>query len=131
MVYNKGKSTFAYMAFPYSDDPKGNTLKARLLAKKIMDFNPNIFVLIPHTGLDMTLFGEFHERAKTHGVNDHYSACALEFIILDKIDLFIIGTHYTDMSNGMIWEHAYVDKLNMERKKVIDVKFAEELLRDD
>ena len=127
-MYNKGKSCLAYMCFPYSDDPEGNTQKARLLANRIMDNNPNIFVLIPHTAVDMTLFGEFHERAKIHGVNDHYCACALEFIILDKIDLFIIGTDLMDMSSGMIWEHAYVDKLNIERKKVIDVKFATELL---
>ena len=130
-MYNKGKSTLAYMCFPYSNDPKGNTFRGRTIAKNIMDKHPNIFIILPHTAVDMTLFGEFHERGLVHGVSDHYCACALEFIILDKVDLFIIGTDHMEMSSGMIWEHAYVDKLNCERRKVIDVKFAEELLRDD
>ena len=127
-LYNKGKPTLAYMCYPYSSDPMGNTKKARVLAASIMDKHPNVFIILPHTAVDMTLFGEFHERASKHSVEDHERAENCEYVILSKIDLFIIGTDYDDMTSGMTWEHTFVKKLNRERRRQIDIKYASELL---
>lgn len=127
-MYNNGKATLAYMCYPYSDNPKRRTKQARLLACKIMKKHPNIFIILPHTSVDVTLFGWFDERKGKHVTQDHIDAEAMEYIILGKIDLFIIGTKKEDMSSGMTWEMAYVEKLNRERRKQVDIKFAKELI---
>ena len=127
-MYNEGRPVLAYLCYPYSKDPKGNTLKVRKLACRIMEKHPNMFIIVPHTAVDMTLFGEFHERPKIHSTKDHEDAERCEYVILSKIDLFIIGTSYAEMSSGMTWEHTFVEKLNRERKRKIDIKFAKELL---
>jgi len=127
-TFNNGKPTLAYLCFPYSCDPKGNTLRGRLLALQIMKKHPNIFIVLPHTAVDMTLFGEFHERKKRHTTEDHETAETCEYIILSKIDLLIIGTEFKDMSPGMTWEHSFVLKLNRERKKQVSIQYAKEML---
>lgn len=128
-MYNKGKSILAYLAYPYSSDPEGNTKKGCAIASRIMAKHPNIFVILPHTAVDITLFGDFTERKGEHCTHDHELAAGLEYIIFDKIDMFIIGTDYGDMSPGMIWEHSYVMKLNRERKRQIMILHAKELER--
>lgn len=89
---------------------------------------PNIFIILPHTAVDTTLFGDFEERTGEHTTEDHELAQRLEYIILSKIDLFIIGVEYKDMSSGMTWEHSYCKWLNETRKKQIEIKFIRELL---
>ena len=127
-MYNNGKPTMAYICYPYSSNPKSNTLKARKLACEIMERHPNIFIIVPHTAVDMTLFGQFEERTAKHTTKDHEDAERCEYVILSKIDLFIIGTDYKDMSSGMTWEHTFVQKLNRERRRKVDIKFVKELL---
>ena len=123
------KPILAYLSYPYSDDPKGNQLKGRKLAIEIMKKYPYIFIILPHTAVDTTLFGEFEERSGKHTTEDHELAERLEYIILSKIDLFIIGTEYKDVSTGMTWEHSYCKWLNQIRKRQIEIKFAKELLK--
>ena len=123
------KPILAYLSYPYSGNPKSNQLNGRKLAIEIMKKYPYIFIILPHTAVDTTLFGEFEERSRNHTTEDHELAERLEYIILSKIDLFIIGTEYKDMSTGMTWEHSYCKWLNQIRKRQIEIKFAKELLK--
>jgi len=130
MIKIPNKSLIAYLTYPYSNDPKGNTKKARELTCKIMKKYPNIFIIVPHTAVDNTLFGDFIERKEKHANEDHINAILCEFIILEKIDIFILGTKKEDMSTGMCWEYSYVLHLNQIRKKQILIIELEEVLNN-
>jgi len=122
------KPILAYLSYPYSSNPKKNQLEGRLLAIKIMEKYSYMFVIFPHTCVDTTLFGDFEERSDKHTTRDYETAERLEYIILSKINLFIIGVEYEEMSSGMTWEHSYVKWLNETRKKQIEIKFIKEIL---
>lgn len=46
-----------YLAYPYNDDPVGNTKNAIELARKIMLRRRDILVLTPHTCIDEVIAG--------------------------------------------------------------------------
>jgi len=98
----------AYLSYPYSDNPRQRTKEAVKIAQKIMKKHPEIFVIVPHTAVDYTMFGEIPEKLTDHNQEDHFAAPIMEFIILSKIGLFIIGRPLdVTVSTGMIWEWAF------------------------
>lgn len=129
-VYLDNKPILAYMAFPYArPSPKQNMEKARKIAKAIMKKYPNIFIILPHTAVDMTLFGYVPEVVEDHPLEDHLIAGQLEFTILSKVDLFILGCELDfAVSQGMCWETAFVRWLQSQGKN-IQIVHAEELLK--
>lgn len=126
-ISNKPK--MAYIAYPYArPNPRENMEKVRKIATAIMKKHPNIFVIVPHTAVDVTLFGEIPEKVAKHPVEHHLFACKLEYTILSKIDIFILGCELDfATSSGMIWEMAFVQWLQTQGKK-ITIVHAEELL---
>lgn len=122
----KSKTTkLAYLSYPYSDGPKKRTDEVVKLARKIMAKHPEIFVIVPHTAVDYTLFGEIPEKITDHKVDDHLVAPIMEFIILSKVDMFIIGCPLdVTVSKGMIWEWAFCKwrQLNGENVEIVKVE---------
>jgi hypothetical protein len=121
------RSLLAYLSYSFSSDPKGLTKTASRIATRIMRKYPNIFIIVPHTAVDVTVYGP--PKASCEGYKDGGFACQLEYTILEKIDMFIQGVpDDPKVSMGCIWEHAYVLHLNKIRKKQIIVVTPEELL---
>lgn len=109
----KINTRIAYLAFPYGSAPRENTEKASKIATAIMKKDPTIFVIVPHTAIDVTLFGEIPEVVEEHKVEDHLIALKLEYTVLTKVDLLILGCPLDfKVSQGMIWEAAFVEWLN-------------------
>ena len=121
----------AYISYPFSRDPRGLTKEVCVYAKKIMEKFPNIFVIVPHTAVDFTMFGEPKEKITDYGERDHSLAPQIEFTILSKIDLFIQGVpDDPTVSTGCIWEHAFVEWLNTWRKRKIIIIILAEMLKE-
>ena len=125
------KRLIAYLSYPFSRNPIGYTKEVCEYAKKIMTKFPNIFIIIPHTAVDITLYGEAKEKITDYEPRDHTLAAQLEFTILNKIDLFIQGvSDDPTVSMGCIWEHSFVLWLNSWRKKKIIIVTLKEILRE-
>lgn len=125
-----GVPTLAYIAYPYAKpNPRENTEKVRAIASEIMKKYPNIFVIVPHTAVDITLFGEIPDVFEDHPLEDNLLAIQLEYTILSKIELLILGCDL-DYSNssGMVWEAAFVRWLQTQGKNIV-IAHAEELLK--
>lgn len=128
-IWKAGFPLLAYIAYPYAKpNPKENTEKVRKIATKIMKKYPNIFVIVPHTAVDVTLFGDIPDEFEDRPIEDNLLAIQLEYTILSKIDLLILGCDldYTT-SSGMVWEVAFIQWLQIQGKN-ITIVHAEELL---
>lgn len=123
MMRNNG--ILAYLTYPYSDNPQKRTAEATAIARKIMKKHKNIFVIVPHTAVDLTLFGDAPKDVKEHKMEDHIIAVILEYTILSKIDMLILG-HKLDweISEGMCWEYGFVKWriANGEKIKIVEAK---------
>ena len=121
----------AYLSYPFSRDPRGFTKEVCIHAKKIMEKYPNIFIIVPHTAVDVTMFGEPKEKITDYGARDHSLAPQLEFTILSKIDMFIQGVpDDPTVSMGCIWEHSFVQWLNTWRRRKIMIVTLKEILKE-
>lgn len=120
----------AYLSYPYSDDPRGRTDEVMKLAQKIMKKHPELFIIVPHTAVDLTYFGEIPGKITDHNQADHLLAPVMEFIILSKIDMFILGRPLSvEISKGMIWEWAFCRWRQLNGEKV-EIVTAEELMEN-
>lgn len=129
MKFDLEKRYMAYLSYPFSSNPKVMTEKACNIGKKIMEKHPNIFVIVPHTSVDITMFGPPRDSVKDYGPREHSLAPQIEFTILSKIDMFIMGVpDDPSVSMGCIWEHAFCLWLNKIRKKQIIIITPEDLL---
>jgi hypothetical protein len=118
----------AYLSYPFSSNPKGHTEKVCRYAKILMERYPNMFIIVPHSAVDYTLYGPPREKITDYEARDHTIAAQLEFTILSKIDLFIQGVPDNPaVSMGCIWEHSFVQWINSWRKKKIIIVTLEEL----
>jgi len=124
------KRIIAYLSYPFSRNPRKYTKEACKYATIIMDKHPNIFIIVPHTAVDITMFGPPKKKITDYGQRDHSIAPQIEFTILSKIDMFIQGVpDDPSVSAGCIWEHAFVQWLNTFRKKKIIIVTLKEILR--
>jgi len=129
MVKKKDKPKIAYLSYPFSKDPIGYTKEACSLAKEIMKKHADIFIIVPHSAVDYTLFGE-PKDISGYKDTDHLLAPQLEFTILWNIDIFIRGKPLdSKVSIGCIWEEAFVRWLNIWRDKKIKITTPEELMK--
>jgi hypothetical protein len=124
------KNLIAYLSYPFSKNPKGLTEEVCVYAKKIMEKFPNMFIIVPHTAVDITMFGPPREKITDYELRDHSLAPQLEFTILSKIDVFIQGVpDNPTVSAGCIWEHAFCLWLNTWRKRKIIIVTLKEILK--
>lgn len=125
------KKIIAYISYPFSKDPRRFTKEVCIHAQKIMSKFPNIFIIVPHTAVDYTMFGDIKACISDYGERDHSLAPQLEFTILSKIDMFIQGVPDDPMvSMGCIWENAFVHWLNTWRKRKILIVTLREILKE-
>ena len=129
LKFDLNKCYIAYLSFPFSSNPRDMTEKACLIGRKIMEKYPNIFVVVPHSSVDITMFGPPRECMKDYGAREHSLAPQIEFTILSKIDIFIQGVpDDPSISMGCIWEHSFVLWLNRTRKKQVIMLTPKDLL---
>lgn len=129
-IWKSGFPLLAYIAYPFAKpNPRKNTEEVRKIACEIMKKYPNVFIIVPHTAVDMTFFGDIPEKIEGRSIEDNLLAVHLEFTILSKIDLFILGCdlNYT-VSSGMCWEAAFVRWLQIQGKQIV-IAHVEELLK--
>lgn len=121
----------AYISYPFSRHPRKYTRDVCRFAKEIMTKHPNVFIIVPHTSVDTTMFGPPRRCMKDYGNRDNTVAAKLEFTILSKIDIFIQGVpDDPSVSMGCIWEHAFCLWMNSFRKKQIRIITLEEVLKN-
>jgi hypothetical protein len=131
MIELPEKPLIAYMSYPFSKNPKQFTKEVCKFAKEIMLKHPNIFVIVPHTAVDYTMYGPPRKHITDYGQRDHTIAAQLEFSILWNIDIFIQGVPDDPMvSMGCIWEHSFAHWLNTWRKKQILIVPLKEILEE-
>ena len=119
----------AYLSYPFSRNPIKFGEEACSIARKIMIKHPNVFVIVPHTAVDVTVFGPLKEKITDYNNKDHTLSSQLEFTILSKIDIFIQGVpDDPSVSMGCIWEHSFVCWLNRVRKRQILLTTPEKIL---
>jgi len=99
----------AYLAYPYTDNPKKRTREVIAIGKRLVQRRPEIVPLIPHLHFDIFV-----------DVVPQTWIPLWELAVIQKCDLFILG-HSLDyrVSAGMVWEHAYA-KLNRIPIKTIN-----------
>jgi hypothetical protein len=125
------KRLMAYLSYPFSKDPKRFTEEACQYARKIMEKHPNIFIIVPHTAVDITMFGLPKDNMILYDIKDHVLAPQLEFTILSKIDVFIRGVpDNPSVSMGCMWESAFVQWLNTWRKRKVIIIDLKDILRE-
>ena len=120
-----------YLSYPFSANPRKFTKEVCKSAKEIMFKYPNIFIIVPHTSVDYTLYGPPRKRIQDYGQRDHTIAAQLEFSILWNIDIFIQGVPDNPLvSMGCIWEHSFVQWLNSWRKKQIIIIMLVDMMKE-
>lgn len=110
------KQILAYLAFPLSKGSfRSNKSRVEKLALKIMAKNPEIYVVTAH-----------HCTNYADKNGDKYRSIAFDLKIIEKSDLFILGSNTLDYkaSSGCVWEYFFAKWLNKP------IKTAEDLLSD-
>jgi len=109
-----------YLSYPYKGDIAKNTRNARILGQVLMRDHPDWFVIVPHTAIDGLIFDHIPNSDQVT-LSQHLQAIEYEYRVLEIIDIFVIGTPEGEESEGMIWELGYVNHLNNNRKKKIEI----------
>lgn len=91
---NLHKPLLAYMTYPLSSDPRGNTKKAIALSLAIMAIFPTMTILLAHNSTQYT-----------EEIEPHRSILA-DIQIIKNCDLVILGKplDYSE-SSGCVWEY--------------------------
>lgn len=130
----------AYLAYKFSSDPIGNTVTACIIANKIMEKHPDIFVIVPHYAVDGVLDGiisySYNDKVnkwvtRNFSKERRIKGGLYSLALIEKVDMFILGCDPTyDSSAGVTWELVFVHFLNLSREKQIEIKTVEELLNE-
>jgi len=98
------KLKFAYLSYPYSDNPEKRTEEVIELSNKISARHRDLIIIIPHLVVDKGM-----SQSILHDKQLIYDWIPVwEYEIIDRCEVFIIG-HELDykISSGCVWEYAF------------------------
>lgn len=113
--------TLVYLAFAFSNDPTGNTKKAREMAIKLMKKHPDWLVLSPHFAVDAMLDGTVDwtgMREEDFGEWRRTQAGLMAAGFMSRSDIIVLGCNPNyGKSSGVTWENIIALLLNMSWRR--------------
>lgn len=116
----------AYLAFSFSNDPTGNTEKARKMAIALMKKHPDWFVLCPHYAVDALLDGTIDwsgMKGEDFGDWRRTQAGLMAAGFMSRCEIFVLGCNPRyKSSSGVTWENIIAKLLNMSWRRDNPIK---------
>ena len=118
--------TFVYLAFAFSNDPTGNTKKAREMTITLMKKHPDWFVFCPHYAIDAMLDGIIDwtgMEEKDFGEWRRTQAGLMAAGFLSRCDIMVLGCDPNyGKSSGVTWENIIAKLLNISWRRNNPIK---------
>ena len=99
----KTKIKVAYVTYPYTNDPKGNSMRIKEIAQDIIKHRQDICLIVPHYAFDALL--DFPK-----GYNNTFFA-RWELEVISRCDMVILPN--IKMTCGMVWETEFAKRLGI------------------
>ena len=118
--------TFVYLSFAFSNDPTGNTKKAREMTIALIKKHPDWLVFCPHYSIDAMLDGKVDwtgMKEKDFGEWRRTQAGLMAAGFLSRADIIVLGCNPTyGASSGVTWEYIIAKLLNISWRQDNQIK---------